>query len=89
MKEHKPIQEYISDKKKNTGFTASQIFYLSDRVLKLTSHLQIHTKDYSSQIGLWKLLGRRKKLLAYIYKRNTGLFRRIVKDLGLRGLKNV
>nr|YP_009547701.1 ribosomal protein S15 [Antrophyum semicostatum]AYW16304.1 ribosomal protein S15 [Antrophyum semicostatum] len=87
MKERKSIHAYLSSGKENTGFTASQIYYLTSRVSTLTSHLQLHPKDYSSQIGLWKLLGRRKRLLAYLYNENTSLFIKIVRELGLRGLK--
>ncbi|KAH7291261.1 hypothetical protein KP509_29G008800, partial [Ceratopteris richardii] len=50
----------------NTGFTAFQIYYSTYRVSRLTYHLESHPKDYSSQIGLWKLLGKRKRLLTYL-----------------------
>nr|YP_009549321.1 ribosomal protein S15 [Vittaria graminifolia]YP_009549502.1 ribosomal protein S15 [Vittaria appalachiana]AYW16470.1 ribosomal protein S15 [Vittaria graminifolia]AYW16651.1 ribosomal protein S15 [Vittaria appalachiana] len=87
MKERESINSYLASRNGNTGFTASQIYYLTSRVSKLTSHLQLHPKDYSSQIGLWKLLGKRKRLLAFLSNENTNLFTRIVKELGLRGLK--
>nr|YP_009549415.1 ribosomal protein S15 [Scoliosorus ensiformis]AYW16564.1 ribosomal protein S15 [Scoliosorus ensiformis] len=88
MKEQESINSYFSSRNENTGFTASQIYYLTFRVSKLTSHLQLHPKDYSSQIGLWKLLGKRKRLLSFLSNQNTGLFIRIIKELGLRRLKD-
>nr|YP_010701120.1 ribosomal protein S15 [Lomagramma matthewii]WCI21361.1 ribosomal protein S15 [Lomagramma matthewii] len=72
---------------KNTGFTASQIYYLTHRILKLTSHLESHSEDYSSRRGLHKLLGRRKRLLIYLSAENTALYAQILKNLGIRGLK--
>nr|YP_009549069.1 ribosomal protein S15 [Calciphilopteris ludens]AYW16044.1 ribosomal protein S15 [Calciphilopteris ludens] len=71
----------------NTGFTASQIYYSTYQMSKLTYHLELHPKDYSSQVGLWKLLGRRKRLLAYLSDENTGLYMKVLSKLGIRGLK--
>nr|YP_009548627.1 ribosomal protein S15 [Adiantum aleuticum]AYW15602.1 ribosomal protein S15 [Adiantum aleuticum] len=87
MKKQESIHAQLSDGNGNTGFTASQIYYSTYQVSKLTSHLELHPKDYSSQMGLWKLLGRRKRLLAYLSNENTGLYVRVLRKLGIRGLK--
>nr|YP_009549147.1 ribosomal protein S15 [Haplopteris elongata]AYW16209.1 ribosomal protein S15 [Haplopteris elongata] len=87
MKELESIHARFSSGKENAGFTASQIYYLTYRVSTLTSHLQLHPKDYSSQKGLSKLLGKRKRLLAYLSNENKGLFLRIVRELDLRRFK--
>ncbi|KAH7436945.1 hypothetical protein KP509_05G045800 [Ceratopteris richardii] len=71
----------------NTGFTAFQIYYSTYRVSRLTYHLESHPKDYSSEIGLWKLLGKRKRLLTYLSGKNTGLYLKVLMKLGIRGLK--
>nr|AYW15390.1 ribosomal protein S15 [Jamesonia brasiliensis] len=81
------IDSKVLDKNKNTGFSASQIYYSTYRVSKLTSHLELHPNDYSSQIGLWKLLGKRKRLLAYLFSKNIDIYLRVIKKVGLRGLK--
>nr|YP_009548454.1 ribosomal protein S15 [Pityrogramma trifoliata]AYW15275.1 ribosomal protein S15 [Pityrogramma trifoliata] len=81
------IESRVSGGNKNTGFAASQIYYSSYRISKLTSHLELHPKDYSSQIGLWKLLGKRKRLLAYLFGNDTDIYLRVLKKLGIRGLK--
>nr|YP_009548288.1 ribosomal protein S15 [Onychium japonicum]AYW14834.1 ribosomal protein S15 [Onychium japonicum] len=81
------IDSQLSSGNKNTGFAASQIYYSTYRVSKLTSHLELHPKDYSSQIGLWKLLGKRKRLLAYLFDKDMDIYLRILKKLGIRGLK--
>nr|YP_009548548.1 ribosomal protein S15 [Tryonia myriophylla]AYW15369.1 ribosomal protein S15 [Tryonia myriophylla] len=77
----------VLSKNKNTGFAASQIYYSTYRVSKLTSHLGLHPNDYSSQLGLWKLLGKRKRLLAYLFSNNMDMYIRVLKKLGIRGLK--
>nr|YP_009548896.1 ribosomal protein S15 [Ceratopteris cornuta]AYW15871.1 ribosomal protein S15 [Pteris vittata]QBF44645.1 ribosomal protein S15 [Pteris vittata] len=81
------IDSQLAGGNKNTGFAASQIYYSTYRVSKLTSHLKLHPKDYSSQIGLWKLLGKRKRLLAYLFAKDTDIYLRVLKKLGIRGLK--
>nr|AJE61533.1 ribosomal protein S15 [Dipteris conjugata] len=73
--------------KGDTGSAESQICYLTDQVSKLTSHLKSHSKDYSSQRGLWKLLGRRKRLLIHSSKKDPTLYDNIISNLGIRRLK--
>nr|YP_011004457.1 ribosomal protein S15 [Asplenium antiquum]WPT27112.1 ribosomal protein S15 [Asplenium antiquum] len=88
MNKYKYIDAQLVDGNKNTGFTASQIHYLTHQILKLTSHLELHSKDYSSQRGLHKLLGKRRRLLRYLAHKNTDLYTDILKNLGIRGLKS-
>nr|QKV46167.1 ribosomal protein S15 [Selliguea yakushimensis] len=83
----KSNDEQLVNGNKDTGSTASQIYYLTDQILKLTSHLKSHSKDYSSRRGLQKLLGKRKRLL--IYLGNTVLYTKVVKTLGIRSLKRL
>nr|QUG10411.1 ribosomal protein S15 [Hymenophyllum coreanum] len=71
-------------RKKDIGSTESQISYLTDLVSKLTSHLKLHPKDYSSQRGLWKLLGKRKRLLSYLSKKDMISYNEIITNLGIR-----
>nr|YP_010880842.1 ribosomal protein S15 [Asplenium pseudocapillipes]WHW95376.1 ribosomal protein S15 [Asplenium pseudocapillipes] len=87
MNKSKYIDAQLVGGNKNTGFTAFQIYYLTRQVLKLTSHLELHSEDYSSQRGLQKLLGKRRRLLIYLSHKNTVLYMGILKNLGIRGLK--
>nr|QRK25998.1 ribosomal protein S15 [Pteridium aquilinum subsp. japonicum] len=87
MDKQKVIDAHLTDGNKNTGLTASQIYYSTHQILKLSSHLESHPKDYSSQRGLWKLLGKRKRLLIYLSEKNTNLYTKLLKNLGIRGLK--
>nr|YP_009425517.1 ribosomal protein S15 [Austroblechnum melanocaulon]ASU94178.1 ribosomal protein S15 [Austroblechnum melanocaulon] len=87
MDKYKFIDAQLVGGNRDTGLTASQIYYLTHQILKLTSHLELHSKDYSSQRGLRKLLGRRRRLLIYLSDENTALYTKIVRNLGIRGLK--
>lgn len=71
-------------RKKDIGSTESQISSLTNLVSKLTSHLKLHPKDYSSQRGLWKLLGKRKRLLSYLSKKDMISYNGIITNLGIR-----
>nr|QWW92999.1 ribosomal protein S15 [Delavayella serrata] len=73
--------------KKKEGSIESQIFRLTHRVVKLTYHFKTHDKDYSSQRGLWKILGKRKRLLAYSFKTDFKSYQDLISELGIRKLK--
>nr|YP_009426918.1 ribosomal protein S15 [Hymenasplenium unilaterale]ASU95579.1 ribosomal protein S15 [Hymenasplenium unilaterale] len=87
MNKYKYVDAQLVGGSRNTGFAASQIHYLTRQILKLTSHLELHPEDYSSQRGLQKLLGKRRRLLIYLADKNTALYTEIVRNLGIRGLK--
>jgi len=56
------------EKEENRGSVEFQIFSFTNRIRRLTSHLQLHKKDYLSQRGLRKILGKRQRLLSYLAK---------------------
>nr|YP_010627555.1 ribosomal protein S15 [Cyclosorus aridus]WBK27442.1 ribosomal protein S15 [Cyclosorus aridus] len=87
MDKYKSIDAQLVGGNRDPGFTASQIYYLTRQILKLTSHLESHSGDYSSQRGLRKLLSKRKRLLIYLFDENTALYTKIAKNLGIRGLR--
>jgi len=70
-----------------SGSTENQIYLLTQKVARLSSHLKIHKKDYSSQKGLRKLLGKRKRLLSYLANADSQRYENILILLGIRGLK--
>nr|YP_009732832.1 ribosomal protein S15 [Buxbaumia aphylla]QHU77174.1 ribosomal protein S15 [Buxbaumia aphylla] len=74
--------------KKQTGSIEFQVSHLTNRVLKLTDHLKLHNKDYSSQRGLWKILGKRKRLLSYLSQTNLINYENLINKLSIRKLKN-
>lgn len=73
--------------KENPGSTEAQISILTRKVACLTSHLKIHNKDFSSQRGLRKILGKRKRLLAYLYRQDPIRYDNLISQLGIRGAK--
>lgn len=70
----------------NTGSTESQVALFTYRIAHLTEHLKKNKKDYSTQLALQKLVGKRRGLLAYLYKKDINRYRAIIKSLGLRDI---
>ena len=69
----------------DTGSAEVQIAMLSERISKLSLHLQANKKDYASQRGLMKMLGRRKSLLGYVRNKDEAKYRELLTRLGIRG----
>jgi len=69
---------------KDTGATEVQVALLTNRVDELTEHFKRHPKDNNSRRGLLKLVGQRRRLLAYLRKRNLTKYREIIEKLNLR-----
>ena len=68
----------------DTGSPEVQIAMLTRRINDLTEHLRTHPKDHYSRRGLLKLVGRRRRLLQYLQKRNVEGYRALIQELGLR-----
>ena len=68
----------------DTGSPEVQIALLTDRITYLTDHVKIHKKDHHSRRGLLILVGRRRRLLNYVMKKDVNRYREIIKALGLR-----
>jgi len=69
----------------DTGSPEVQVALLTGRIQYLTKHLQEHRRDHHSRRGLLKLVGQRRRLLAYLRHEDTARYRALVADLGLRG----
>jgi small subunit ribosomal protein S15 len=74
----------FAKKKEDTGSPEAQVALFTHRISHLTKHLHKNKKDYSTQQGLLKLVGKRKKLLNYLQKTNIERYRAILADLELR-----
>ena len=68
----------------DTGSPDVQVAILTKRIGVLTSHLAKNKKDYHSQRGLMLMVGRRKRLLAYLRKKDSTRYEAIIKDLNIR-----
>lgn len=69
---------------KDTGSPESQIALFTNRINHLTDHLKSNKKDFATQQGLLKLVGKRKKLLNYLYDNDISRYRSVVAELDLR-----
>ena len=81
-------KELISEhalKDGDTGSPEIQIAILTERISNLTEHFKTHKKDNHSRQGLLKMVNLRRKLLAYLKKRNPESHQEIIKSLKLRG----
>ena len=68
----------------DTGSAESQIALFSYRIKHLTEHLKKNRKDFGTARSLTKMVGRRRKLLKYLYDNDINRYRAIIKALGLR-----
>ena len=68
----------------DTGSAPYQVALLTQRILHLTDHLNLHKKDFSSRRGLLKLVAQRRKLLDYIKGNSEEKYLEVIKGLGLR-----
>ncbi len=68
----------------DTGSTPVQIALLTKQIEELTGHLKKHPKDNHSRRGLLKMVGKRRRLLAYLAKNDVKEYDGIVKKLGLK-----
>nr|YP_009527193.1 ribosomal protein S15 [Stemona japonica]YP_010132211.1 ribosomal protein S15 [Stemona tuberosa]YP_010407798.1 ribosomal protein S15 [Stemona parviflora]YP_010461084.1 ribosomal protein S15 [Stemona sessilifolia]AKR80735.1 ribosomal protein S15 [Stemona tuberosa]AYA54149.1 ribosomal protein S15 [Stemona japonica]QQD89945.1 ribosomal protein S15 [Stemona tuberosa]QTK22175.1 ribosomal protein S15 [Stemona sessilifolia]URF20688.1 ribosomal protein S15 [Stemona parviflora] len=75
------------EKEENKGSVEFQIFSFTNKIRKLTSHLELHKKDFLSQRGLRKILGKRQRLLAYLSKKNRVRYKKLIGRLDIRELK--
>nr|YP_009630939.1 ribosomal protein S15 [Bongardia chrysogonum]QBZ77355.1 ribosomal protein S15 [Bongardia chrysogonum] len=72
------------EKQEKTGSTDFQIVSFTNKIRRLTSHLELHRKDYLSQRGLRKILGKRQRLLVYLSKKNRVRYKELISQLDIR-----
>lgn len=68
----------------DTGSPEAQVALLTRRINELTEHLKLHKHDHHSRRGLLLLVGRRRRLLQYLAKKDITRYRRLIERLGLR-----
>ena len=69
---------------KDVGSAEVQVGLLTDKITKLSDHFKKFTKDKHSTMGLTKSINRRKKLLAYLKRKNPDSYSKVIKQLNLR-----
>jgi small subunit ribosomal protein S15 len=68
----------------DTGSAGSQIALFSFRITRLTEHLKLNKKDYSTEHALKKLVGKRRRLLDHLKDTDINQYRELIKELGIR-----
>ena len=69
----------------DTGSVELQVAMLSERISKLSNHLQKNNQDYASRQGLLKMIGKRKRMLTYIKNKDVNKYAALIKKIGIRG----
>ncbi len=80
-------EEVIQEHRTHEGDTGSpevQVAVLTRRIAHLTEHLREHNHDYHSRRGLLKMVGKRRRLLKYLQKKDVERYRSLIAKLGLR-----
>ena len=77
------IKDYARDEK-DTGSVEVQVAILTSDINTLTEHMKIHKKDFHSNRGLLKKVGRRRNLLKFLRKEDINRYRELITRLGLR-----
>lgn len=79
-----PILAEHRTHERDTGSAEVQVSLLTRRINDLTEHLKEHRKDHHSRRGLTMMVGRRARLLRYIYRQDVARYRELVQKLGIR-----
>jgi len=80
-------QDVVGEHSRHEGDTGSpevQVAILSSRIRVLTDHLKTHAKDHHSRQGLLRMVGRRRKLLSYLKRKDVDRYQALIGSLGLR-----
>lgn len=80
----KQIFSTFGKNEKDTGSVQAQVAMLTERINHISKHLKTNKKDFSSNRGLMQMVGRRKRLLQYLNRKNITEYRALIEKLGLR-----
>lgn len=85
LKNKKELVEKYGKNAQDTGNVDVQVAMLTQKISELTEHLKANAKDFQAKRGLLMMVGKRKRMLAYIKERDLNRYRDLVKKLKLRG----
>ena len=77
------IKKFGSNEK-DSGKTEVQVALLTKRINDLTEHFGVHKKDHHSRRGLLTMVGKRRRLLNYLMKKDINGYRELIKELNIR-----
>ncbi len=78
------VMKNFQSSKSDTGSSEVQIALLTERINYLTGHLKTHQKDRHSRVGLLRMVERRKRLLAYLFRTNPKQYASVIERLNIR-----
>ena len=84
QEDKREVVERFGKDASDTGATEVQIALLTRRINDLTEHLRSHKHDHHSRRGLLMLVGRRRRFLNYLQKKDLERYRSLIRELGLR-----
>nr|NP_084758.1 ribosomal protein S15 [Oenothera elata subsp. hookeri]YP_001687423.1 ribosomal protein S15 [Oenothera biennis]YP_010295000.1 ribosomal protein S15 [Oenothera elata subsp. elata]YP_010295084.1 ribosomal protein S15 [Oenothera villosa subsp. strigosa]YP_010295168.1 ribosomal protein S15 [Oenothera villosa subsp. villosa]YP_010295252.1 ribosomal protein S15 [Oenothera biennis x Oenothera glazioviana]YP_010295336.1 ribosomal protein S15 [Oenothera biennis x Oenothera villosa]YP_010295420.1 ri len=76
----------VISQEENRGSVEFQVVSFTNKIRRLTSHLEFHRKDFLSQRGLRKILGKRQRLLSYLSKKDKVRYTELISQLDIREL---
>ena len=85
LKNKQEIVKEYGKNEKDTGSSAVQVAMMTQKISELTEHLKSNKKDFATKRGLLMMVGKRKRLLAYIKSQNLDEYRELIKNLRIRG----
>ena len=74
----------LQSKAEDSGSVESQVALFSARIAHLTGHLKQHRKDHSTRLSLLRMVGKRRRLLNYVSRKDITRYRALIQKLGLR-----
>ena len=87
LKNKSTIIEKYGKNSQDTGSVDTQVALLTEKISEVTEHLKSNPKDFQGRRGLIMMVGKRKRLLAYLKDRNLEDYRRLIKALNIRETK--
>ncbi len=84
QEEKKQLFQEYGGSETNTGSVDAQVALLTEEINHITEHLKSNKKDHSARLALLKKVGRRRKFLQYIAKKDITNYRSLIEKLGLR-----
>ena len=85
LKNKQELIKKFGKNSKDSGSVEDQVAMLSQKISELTEHLKINAKDFQAKRGLLMMVGKRKRMLAYLKEADLEKYRKLIKDLNLRG----
>ena len=78
------VMKDFATQAQDTGSPEVQVAVLTERITNLTEHLKMHKKDFASRRGLLMMVGRRRRLLDYLKRKEQSRYQVLIERLGLR-----